>query len=273
MAWFAKSSHSREARALLDSKLAEANRALRSRDAELAAARAELAQRDEMKHLVWLINHKMADLSAGQSEVKKVLVESQRHRRISVRDLLSRSGPSFIDACYVHLLGRLPEESGRWYHDVAMRNGLPKQSIIVDMYRTEEARIIGARIRGIRMLLLRHGIAQFGARVRSGIETRLETMAARRAESRAEESLPAKLVEIESLLRFDYAEFIYNCYRTLLGREPDANGLRDYLRKLEAGMAKSRIIGDLTYSSEGKANNVCVRGLWWRYALSGRPYK
>lgn len=67
--------------------------------------------------------------------------------------------------------------------------------------------------------------------------------------------------EKEVFLRFDDAEFVTNAYRGLLRREPDDNGLTDYLLRLRKGEDKIMILASLMCSEEGRAQGVVVRGM------------
>ena len=56
--------------------------------------------------------------------------------------------------------------------------------------------------------------------------------------------------------------FIRRAYRGILGREPDAGGLQNYLEPLRSGRAaKAEILGRLRYSPEGRKKAVKIRGL------------
>ncbi|HCO61626.1 MAG TPA: methyltransferase type 11 [Porticoccaceae bacterium] len=67
--------------------------------------------------------------------------------------------------------------------------------------------------------------------------------------------------EKEDFLRFDDAEFVTNAYRGLLRREPDENGLTEYLVRLRNGEDKIMILASLMYSDEGRRHGVAVRGM------------
>lgn len=63
-------------------------------------------------------------------------------------------------------------------------------------------------------------------------------------------------------------EFVRNCYRGLLKREPDIAGLSHYVQQLRSGEKnKSEIISFLRYSKEGKSRNVKLLGSKKRYLI------
>jgi O-antigen chain-terminating methyltransferase len=69
--------------------------------------------------------------------------------------------------------------------------------------------------------------------------------------------------------KYHDVEFIRNCYRVLLKREADVEGMNNYLTKLRNGqLSKSEIISILRYSKEGKTKNVKLLGSKKRYMLT-----
>lgn len=56
-------------------------------------------------------------------------------------------------------------------------------------------------------------------------------------------------------------------YQALLRREPDAGGLEYYRGRLRQGIARTQILGEIRYSTEGRAAGVRVAGLASAYAL------
>jgi GT2 family glycosyltransferase len=59
------------------------------------------------------------------------------------------------------------------------------------------------------------------------------------------------------------AAFVAAAYRTILAREPDAEGLESYLERLEAGaLSKREIVGELLSSEEFRASGRALRMIW-----------
>ena len=73
---------------------------------------------------------------------------------------------------------------------------------------------------------------------------------------------------IAELARHAGPAFVDHAYRTILGREPDAEGFARQMAALGAGTGKIEIIGDLRYSEEGRRNGVPIAGLRPRYLLA-----
>jgi SAM-dependent methyltransferase len=78
---------------------------------------------------------------------------------------------------------------------------------------------------------------------------------------------------INDLLQYHDHTFIWNAYRAILKREPDEEGLKQFLKKLRSGrFNKIDVLASLRYSQEGKSRNVSVDGLA-RPALIRRFYR
>ncbi|MDT5060033.1 MAG: hypothetical protein QOH63_492 [Acidobacteriota bacterium] len=67
---------------------------------------------------------------------------------------------------------------------------------------------------------------------------------------------------VNDLLQYHDHTFIWNAYRAILKREPDEEGLRQFLKKLRGGrFNKIDVLASLRFSPEGKSRNVRVDGL------------
>ncbi|MET3139232.1 glycosyltransferase involved in cell wall biosynthesis [Undibacterium sp. GrIS 1.2] len=66
---------------------------------------------------------------------------------------------------------------------------------------------------------------------------------------------------LNELLSFYDESFIYCCYRTLLGRDPDEAGLAYYLHRIRGGEQKMQILAEVSASPEAVQLNVNVKGL------------
>ena len=66
-----------------------------------------------------------------------------------------------------------------------------------------------------------------------------------------------------SLLTRDDLDFVFEAYRQILGRMPDAGGLEYYLSRLSAkSITKVKIIRDMRLSKEGRGIGRSMPGLW-----------
>jgi len=233
------------------------SRAMGLRHQEKSGASANAAIQDVTADLygrLSTIESQLQGLSSGQLELQKWLISQARISPISVSNLLSYYGKEFLFACYVHLLGRFPDPEGVRAYETQVRYGATRQSILIQIFRSDEARSRGVHVTGIHFLSLRDAISRFSR----GIPLSGDVWTTER-----------KVIHVEQLLGWNSSDFVVRCYREILGRQPDLYGLDHYSKKLARGTAKSRIIGDLAYSSEGKRRRVSIRGLWWRYRLAG----
>lgn len=83
----------------------------------------------------------------------------------------------------------------------------------------------------------------------------------RLSETASELALKTRYTLNELLDRHD-EDFLRTAYRVLLGRMPDASGLRSFLGGLRAGrLSKIDILGRLRFSQEGRQRKVPVQGL------------
>jgi hypothetical protein len=71
---------------------------------------------------------------------------------------------------------------------------------------------------------------------------------------------------VEDFLALQGDEFLDACYRALLGRLPDADGLAAFTARLARGARPVEIVGRLALSPEGRAHGARVSGLWLRLA-------
>ena len=76
-------------------------------------------------------------------------------------------------------------------------------------------------------------------------------------------------VNLGELLYFHDRDFVVQCYRAVLRREPDAEGLSMFVEHLRAGRyTPIEVLGQLRYSREGKRHGVKIRGLLFKYWLN-----
>jgi hypothetical protein len=66
---------------------------------------------------------------------------------------------------------------------------------------------------------------------------------------------------LDELLAHQDRAFVYCVYQTLLGREPDENGLRFYSSRLRSGLPKIQVIAEIWRSDEAKEKNMGCAGV------------
>jgi FkbM family methyltransferase len=72
---------------------------------------------------------------------------------------------------------------------------------------------------------------------------------------------PALASTLDELLACHEQQFVRCAFQTLLGRDPDPEGLGYYLGRLRTGFSKMRIVAQLRLSKEGKAHAAKLPGL------------
>jgi hypothetical protein len=88
---------------------------------------------------------------------------------------------------------------------------------------------------------------------------------------------PTAASTLDELLAWQDQAFIDCAYQTLLGRDPDDEGLGYYLGRLRTGVSKLQILAQLRLGAEGKAYGANLQGLHaaitryrrWRLPLVG----
>ena len=73
--------------------------------------------------------------------------------------------------------------------------------------------------------------------------------------------IPSVVSTLDELLACHDQQFVRCAFQTLLGRDPDPEGLGYYLGRLRTGYSKMRILAQLRLSKEGKAHAAKLPGL------------
>ena len=74
-------------------------------------------------------------------------------------------------------------------------------------------------------------------------------------------NIPTNESTLTELLACNGHQFVHCAYRTLLGREPDPEGMTYYLRRLRTGFSKIQILTQLRLSKEGQSREVSLPSL------------
>jgi Domain of unknown function (DUF4214) len=210
----------------------------------------------QLQHLNALsesINNRLGELNTSQAALKKAVIGSERRLPIRTSNLLCYYGDQFVEACYVHLLLRFPKTEELLHYETLLLNGASRRSIVIGICKSREASQAGVHVGGLRRLIFAESVDNFFGKT-------LRIFGAN----------PGREIRVglEPLLQLDGEQFLHHCYRKILGRESDPIGLAGYRKKLQAGGAKVRVIGDLAYSAEARRRRIRIPGLWWRYRLS-----
>jgi hypothetical protein len=150
--------------------------------------------------------------------------------------LLAYDDVSFVQFAYQLLLGREPDAEGLETYIERLRTGVSKTEIISELMRSSEG-----MARGIQ------GSMEAGA---------LEAPVGAPWHAAAEAATTWEDFEF----KFD-ASFIFGAYQTLLGRDPDPEGLSHYLLHLRRGKSKIHILAELMQSAEYRARDGHLKQL------------
>jgi FkbM family methyltransferase len=144
---------------------------------------------------------------------------------ISISEMLSLEGETFIDCAYFTILKRAPDPPGGTFYLSRLLAGEKKIQILDEISASEEAELAGVLLPGLRI-------------------------------SKAN---PAS--SLTSLVELDGEQFIDCSYLTLLRRLPDASGKRTYYDLLLNGVGKIDILNEISSSEEGRRAGVNLSGL------------
>ena len=158
----------------------------------------------------------------------------------SISELLRYDGRAFVQAAYLTLLQRPADEAGMSYHLSNLQAGVTKHEVLRQLHRSEEGRRRNVMITGLRMSLLR--AAGRRSLRRLGLAAPLRTVTAS--------------MKLEQILAQHNGAFIDVAYAALLQRAPDAGGHAHYMRRLQAGVPKWRVLADIADSTEAAGRTI-----------------
>jgi len=158
---------------------------------------------------------------------------------VDLHALLRLDGAEFVRKAYIKVLGRRPDPAGGAFFLSRLRGRwTDKVGVIQALRASEEGRVRGARVRGLRLAALYRVL------------------------------FTAPDLSFRDLMRHDGPDFVHNAYRQVLGREADSDGFASQLKKLEHGwLGKVRVLANLRYGPEGQARNISIGGLGFAIVL------
>ena len=143
-------------------------------------------------------------------------------------NLLQGTDEIFLRTAYVTLLGRQADPSGMQDYMARLASGVPRKQVWFEIADSPEARTF-ATSRAHASPSGKAGRGRYGS--------------------------------VGDLLALDGPSFVSEAYRQILGREPDADGMRHYGTRLASGIRKEQILADLRCDPEGQAFASAVAGL------------
>lgn len=151
-----------------------------------------------------------------------------------VRDLLGFDGTDFVRQAYLAILGREADPSGLSYYGSRLASGEPKTKILADLRCDPEGQAYGSGLGG------------------------LDELVAAVARPAWDRPLPR---DVDELLGLHGKEFVRAAYLVLFKREPDDDGLQNYLSVLRNGYSRSHVLNALASSPECQEKSGDLPGL------------
>ncbi|MDR8035482.1 DUF4214 domain-containing protein [Burkholderia cenocepacia] len=157
-------------------------------------------------------------------------------------DFFDEKHERFLHRLFTHLLHREPDEAGLEHLLEQLRSGDSQLEIILHIWASQERKLLGTQLAGIRRakrLLFLSSLPVIGRRFKSKL---------------GPSTSGKKTIQFSAttLQQYEDEGFVRSAYRVILRREPDTQGLRDYLNQIRSGISKVKIIQDLRASLEGQ---------------------
>ena len=170
--------------------------------------------------------------------------ESSQHVSLDVAYLRSLDGEEFINAAYMQILARAPDQTGYSYYSKRLSDGASRFQILGQLAASGETDIAKELYQRIRLpyLFLRSRKAPVLGWF-------------------AEIACAFGRWEIDELLSRDGDQFLSQSYMAVFGRSPDVSGYSNYSKQLLAGRSKFDILVELGSSNEGRRSRGRVAGL------------
>lgn len=135
---------------------------------------------------------------------------------------------AFLRQAYLSLLGRAPDPAGAAAYLARLRSGVSRVQVWSEIASADEAR-------------------RFASRNPAGPAAAATSL--------------RPVNSVNDLLMLEGVDFVRQAYRSVLGREADASGMRDYAMRLASGTSKQQLLADLRCDPEGQARGATLVGL------------
>ncbi|HEV3443983.1 MAG TPA: DUF4214 domain-containing protein [Gemmataceae bacterium] len=192
--------------------------------AGIAGWSALLEQGYRREFILWKLLHSEEAQARGNWPAGALALDLWTWNHANVIEILMMDEQDFLELAYRRLLGRRPDPAGAAHWADLARRGASKPFILWTMLRCPEA-------------LARQCPPQ-------GVES-LEAWAATQP-------------TVAEILLADGALFLELCYRRVLGRAPDAQGLASWRDLMERGGSKEFVLGTLLRCPEAQARQSCL---------------
>jgi glycosyltransferase involved in cell wall biosynthesis len=166
----------------------------------------------------------------------------------SVDEITAHSEHSFIRCAYLSVLGREPDEDGLESYLKKLRDGIGKKDIVAELSLSKEGRIQIANISGLDL-----AIAEYKKKHSRGL------IAIFFGHKERANLTNAFTSGTDTLSRKDFAIFVQQTYREILGRDADSDGVKYYVARLRSGVTQAQIRIELSSSEEAQTRLESLR--------------
>jgi glycosyltransferase involved in cell wall biosynthesis len=165
----------------------------------------------------------------------------------SVDEITAYSEHFFIRCAYLSVLGREPDEDGLENYLKKLRDGIGKKDIVAELSLSKEGRTQKANISGLDSATAEYKKKHsrsliaifFGHKERANLANALTSRA--------------------DTLSKDFATFVQQTYREILGRDADSEGAKYYVARLQSGVTQAQIRIELSSSEEAQTRLESLR--------------
>jgi FkbM family methyltransferase len=190
----------------------------------------------------------------------------------SIDELILRGDRDFVESAYLTLLGRAADDEGLCHYLDLLAEGWSRERVICDLRLSPEGKAFPADTPGLMRLMRRNnllGIPVIGSILRV-LGLRLVYRSSIRFAAPSDVRAALLDEDIRRLLRRRSDDFLRAAYTVVLGRLPDPDGERHFMRRLEQGGERLDILASLRWSSEGRSRGPVTGALaiatnWYRW--------
>ena len=154
-------------------------------------------------------------------------------------ELLDMQGRAFVQAAYLSLLGREPDAGGLENCVAQLRRGVTKTEVLEQLWLSDEAQFLIAKIQRIRDAVGVHIAAQESASESVGGSS--QSGEGQQASSGA---------ALEDIFDCESQDFLCRTFSLLLGRMPDPKAFGTYMHHLDAGVSRIQLLAAIQASTE-----------------------
>ncbi len=174
-----------------------------------------------------------------QIDAQLAMVTNAKAVVTTIEELLDLQGRTFVRAAYLSLLGREPDAGGMENCVAQLLKGATKTEILEQLWLSEEAQLLNAKIQKIRDAIHAHIVAQ------ESTSESIEGLSKNNDVPQVSTS-----TEMEDLFDCPVQDFLCRAFALLLGRMPDPKAFGTYAGHLDAGVSRIQLLAAIQASPE-----------------------